>query len=248
MNTTQCHICKLEFTNNNILKHSRRCNGKLTWFVRNRNGLEVYDFSIKKYELSNYNWEDIQYFYDQGHTYMEVCKKYKFSTTLLSKAKTEGFFITRKRSDTARVRGKYNNLKLSPETKSKIGNTIADMIANGQLSPPVYKRSEHTSWLGNLEHLHSSWETIVANFLDKHKIHWIKSKEKFPYNHKGINHFYLPDFYLKDFNLYIEVKGWKREKDESKWQQFPQKMLIIDKTNINNLDDFFIANKIIEKK
>jgi hypothetical protein len=245
--TTQCPTCKLEFTNNNFNKHFNSCRGKLSWFVRNRNGLYTAPTPIKKYELSNYDWEEIQQFYDGDHTFMEVCKKFNFNTTLLSRAKSEGLFKTRKRSDTARVRGKYNNLKLSQETKSKIGNSIADMIASGKISPPHFKRSMHKSWLGNIESLHSSWETIVANYLDSHKIHWVKSKDKFPYIHKGVNHIYLPDFYLKDFNLYIEVKGFQREKDASKWEQFPQKMLIIDKTNINNLEEFFIFNKIIEK-
>jgi hypothetical protein len=46
---------------------------------------------------------------------------------------------------------------------------------------------------------------------------------------------YFPDFYLPDHGAYIEVKGFQTERDDAKWQQFPDKLIIVKKQDIINI-------------
>lgn len=38
-----------------------------------------------------------------------------------------------------------------------------------------------------------------------------------------------------EWRVHGEVKGWKREKDEAKWKAFPEKLLILSGTDLQNL-------------
>lgn len=96
--------------------------------------------------------------------------------------------------------------------------------------------------------LKGSWELKVAEWLDKNNISW--ESEVNPQNYFWDNgwHMYFPDFYLHEYNVYLEVKGYKRSRDESKWSQFKDTLVIIDSTIINKLDDFEnIEHLIIER-
>ena len=53
----------------------------------------------------------------------------------------------------------------------------------------------------------------------------------FPYIWNGIRT-YFPDFYIEDIDSYIEVKGYKTDRDTAKWDQFPKKLIIVDKDAI----------------
>jgi hypothetical protein len=43
---------------------------------------------------------------------------------------------------------------------------------------------------------------------------------------------YFPDFFLEDLNLYIEIKGYETDRDKAKWSQFPQRLRVIRKKEI----------------
>jgi hypothetical protein len=58
--------------------------------------------------------------------------------------------------------------------------------------------------------------------------------EGFKYSWKG-ERTYFPDFYIESKDLYIEVKGYKTDRDAAKWKQFPKKLLIVDKTAIDKI-------------
>ena len=68
----------------------------------------------------------------------------------------------------------------------------------------------------------SSYERELMNFLDNHRIKWIKNKERFPYLLEGKQHSYIPDFYLPDCDLYVETKGMIRKSDPIKLESFPE--------------------------
>lgn len=59
-----------------------------------------------------------------------------------------------------------------------------------------------------------TWERRVAERLTLLNEFWIR--EKIPY---GKTKHYLPDFFLPDRNLYIEVKGWWKNRDLNKMNQ-----------------------------
>lgn len=95
---------------------------------------------------------------------------------------------------------------------------------NGRIKKRVY----------NDQIFDSNWEVIVAKFLDKNNIKWIRPLNGFEYIWNNSMHIYYPDFYLTDYNLYIEVKGYIRDKDLFKWKAVPN-LIILKKEEINNI-------------
>lgn len=81
-----------------------------------------------------------------------------------------------------------------------------------------------------------SWEKIVIEFLLNNSIRWInKIDDEFLYTWNGSIHRYFPDFYLIDQDIYIEVKGFERERDREKWKQFPKKLKILKLKEIREI-------------
>lgn len=77
------------------------------------------------------------------------------------------------------------------------------------------------------EKFHGKWEVMVAKWLDKHNIKWIRSSIKpIPYQWGKKYHLYFPDFYLPELDLYIEVKGNEVERDRCKWDAVPNLVVI----------------------
>lgn len=82
--------------------------------------------------------------------------------------------------------------------------------------------------------LNGKWELEVAQFLDKNQIEWERPKIGFEYIWNNGTHIYYPDFYLPASNLYIEVKGYERERDRYKWTVV-KNLLIIKVKEINEI-------------
>jgi len=245
--TKLCTKCNCQISINNIKYHFEKCNGKPSYSVRKSNKLTIninYNNDLYKSKLESLDWKEIQAFYDDNHSFRDVQKKYNLPSNRLCRYIKEGYLKTRSATETARIRGKYDNLKVSEETKEKISKGMRKAVLEGrQRTPRPYASRliiyNHTSWLGNEEVLHGGWELKVAKYMDEQKIHWCKSKEHFTYIFEGQNHEYFPDFYLKDYDLFIEVKGRFKPNDLEKWKQFPKKLLIIDQKTIKNLPQFF---------
>ena len=53
----------------------------------------------------------------------------------------------------------------------------------------------------------------------------------FEYEWENKIHLYFPDFYLPDYDIYIEVKGYERERDRCKWKVVPN-LLVLKKKEI----------------
>ena len=84
--------------------------------------------------------------------------------------------------------------------------------------------------------LNGSWELKVAKWLDNHNINWTNIiNVPFKYMWEGKERNYFPDFYLYDLDLYIEVKGYKRPIDSSKWSVV-KNLIIINKSDIKLID------------
>lgn len=81
----------------------------------------------------------------------------------------------------------------------------------------------------------SEWEIEVIKFLIERKISFLRNCGYFNYTYKNRVRKYFPDFYLPEFDLYIEVKGYQTDKDLAKWSQFPKKLLVIKKLEINKI-------------
>jgi len=113
---------------------------------------------------------------------------------------------------------KKRNANESEETKAKRKATIAKKVENGEwhVSLAKYHHYEY-----NGVDLHGKWELNYAKWLDKNQIKWQRCRDSFSYEFEGKTRRYTPDFYLIDSDEYIEIKGYKTEKDDAKWSQFP---------------------------
>ena len=75
--------------------------------------------------------------------------------------------------------------------------------------------------------LNGSWELEVAKWLDGVGITWTNIIDTpFKYQWQGKLHYYFPDFYLPEKDLYIEVKGYERDRDREKWKVVPNLLVI----------------------
>ena len=106
-----------------------------------------------------------------------------------------------------------------PEVKEKISKTCLEKSAKGEWHTSLAKQ-HHYEYKGM--DLHCAWELEFAKFLDAKGINYTRCKERFPYLFDNKTHYYTPDFYIVDYDIFIEIKGYKTEKDVCKWSQFPK--------------------------
>ncbi len=98
--------------------------------------------------------------------------------------------------------------------------------------------------------LDGSWEHSFAIYLDSIGIKWERNKKRFIYNNENNNNsYYTPDFFLIDENIFIEVKGYETAKDRCKWRDFPHRLKVIRKEQIDQIkkEIFNIKNFLKEK-
>lgn len=121
------------------------------------------------------------------------------------------------------------------ETKNKISKSIRKAILEhpeSYCSSNVNGRVKHCFYKSIK--LDSSWELIVAKYLDSLNIKWIRNKNSFNYEWDNKIHKYFPDFYLVDYDYYIEVKGYERKRDLSKYNSL-KNLIIIKNNEINKI-------------
>ena len=133
----------------------------------------------------------------------------------------------------------YNNKKRerSEETKGKISDSVKKYYKENPQA--INEKRDFTRGKGqeyNGVYLHSSWEVAYAKYLDSNGINWERPKNGFDYFFEGKNRLYYPDFYLPKEKTYIEIKGYKTEKDEAKWNQFSEDLKVLRKDDLEELD------------
>lgn len=86
-----------------------------------------------------------------------------------------------------------------------------------------------------------TWELKVAITLKSAGISYTNILDPIEYQWQNKPHLYFPDFYLIDYDLYIEVKGYERERDLAKWHGV-KNLVVLKKPEIMNLDVSNIRN------
>jgi len=104
--------------------------------------------------------------------------------------------------------------------------------------------------LNNDVKVKGSWELLVAEHLNELNIKWTnKIDETLLYYWDNSERRYFPDFYLIDYNLYVEVKGYQRDRDLEKWKTISNRLIIIKKYEINKIKkNIFNLFEIISQK
>jgi hypothetical protein len=80
-----------------------------------------------------------------------------------------------------------------------------------------------------------TWERSVAEHLNNKGIHWTNNVNPIPYYWNDGWHLYFPDFYIVSNNTYIEVKGYKTDRDKAKWS-YTTNLIVIEKEDMCRLE------------
>jgi len=101
-----------------------------------------------------------------------------------------------------------------------------------------FKAGWYESPIAGKVYLKSSYEKIIARWLDKYHFDWSYETIAIPYHFENYEHTYIVDFEIKKPISYcIECKGWKEDLDEIKWSAFrdvypKRKLVIVDEKKI----------------
>ena len=185
----------------------------------------------------NIDWETCKKSYDSGMTWNELVKKFHISNEAIRWAIKNNKIKTRNISEAQKLAWKYGKQKAeiykTPEHRRKMSIFGGYRENSGRIEKSIYIKNGQRIWL------QGSWEVKMANFLDTNSIEWEKNRIGYKYIFNGREHLYFPDFYLKDYQVYVEVKGYETERDRAKWSQFPFKLIVIKKQEIQDLDSWW---------
>lgn len=146
--------------------------------------------------FNRYNWNEIQDFYNQGHSWKEILKKFHISNTGLCIAIKKKLFKTRGRSESLKLYKIKNPQKHSEETKKKISEIRKKYLQENPDKVP-YKLN------------HSSRESYPEKyFTELFKSEGINVIKSF---HIGL---YELDFCILDKKIDIEIDGSQHYYDE----------------------------------
>ena len=124
--------------------------------------------------------------------------------------------------------------KFSEEHKENIS-----LSKSGSLNPNFGKKSNHPKrcWYvcpnGETVSMRSRWEVAYAEYLDINKTQWLYEPKTF-FLKSGA---YTPDFLILKSNTYVEIKGWLKDCNIKKMEEFQKenKLLILQKKQLEEL-------------
>jgi hypothetical protein len=106
------------------------------------------------------------------------------------------------------------------------------------------KKYEIIDVYGEIATVTGSWELVVAKWLSDNNIEWTNKVNSFEYEWEGKIRRYFPDFYLPNFDIYLEVKGYERERDRCKWKAITN-LKVLRKTEIEAIKEGSFSIKYI---
>lgn len=120
------------------------------------------------------------------------------------------------------------------ERRAKLSESMKAAVAN---NPSAYS-SSNRGRVKQIEYngikFQGKWELAFYQWCEQSNVPVERNHKGFPYIWNG-NRTYFPDFYLPNHSAYVEVKGYKTERDDAKWSQFPERLIIVDRIAIDNI-------------
>lgn len=241
-----CVNCREIFTTNNFTKHSDRCSvkgGKISYNSNStRNSLDC-EFCGKlcpnKNSLRNHERlcglnpsRQTTPFHDNG---FQQNKCGNGGENQYSKALRLGLPMpspSESQRQAARELASNRTPEWHQENGKRISETINSKVERGEWHTSL-ARNMHYQYRG--EDFHGTWELSYAKYLDNIGKNWERNKKSFPYVFDGKKRRYTPDFYLPDEDVYIEIKGFTTDKDLAKWEQFPERLVVLTKTELTEM-------------
>ncbi len=183
------------------------------------------------------NWTKCQDLYDSGLMWRDL-KTHGYTNDALSWAIKHKILKMRSTSESLKLLHKSGKINYDVYRTKKHREKMSKFGGYKENSG----RCKHIKFIkkdGIIVNLQGSWENRLAEFLDVKNIMWDRNKIGYKYLYQNKEKLYFPDFYLKDFNVFIEVKGYETNKDKEKWRQFPFKLIVVKKKEIENLELWF---------
>lgn len=157
----------------------------------------------------------------------EIKKK---NTNQYTKAKNEGKEYILNNNARKNMSDARTGKSLSEPHKNNISHGIQEAVKKypeSYNSCNVNGRVKKYNYNGIM--LDGKWELEVAKWFDNNHIQWVRNKTGFSYIWKEKNKIYYPDFYLPKQDLYIEVKGYQRDRDLAKWEALDNLIIMKEK-------------------
>ena len=122
----------------------------------------------------------------------------------------------------------------NPQNRIKHSEAMKRAVANNPEAYTSSNRGRTKQIIYKGIKFQGSWELTFFKWCEDKNITCERNIEGFAYKWNGTRT-YFPDFYLPSYDSYVEVKGYKTEQDDAKWKQFPKKLLIVVKKDIDNI-------------
>ena len=125
------------------------------------------------------------------------------------------------------------NKNWSDETRRKLSIAMKKAV---EKNPDVWnKRRGHVKLI---EHdnvkFQGQWEYDFYVWAKNEGLNIVRPNIGFDYIYDGARKYY-PDFYIINLNLYVEIKGYKTERDIAKWLWFPHPLAVVEKDGIKKI-------------
>jgi hypothetical protein len=124
--------------------------------------------------------------------------------------------------------------QISEEQKRKLSETMKKRISEN----PELFMGGNRGRVCQIEvdgiRLHGKWELIFYMWAKNLGIVILRTPKGFPYMWNGERTYY-PDFYIPAHNIYVEIKGYEKERDRAKWNQFPERLLVVKRSQIEKI-------------
>lgn len=246
-NTKKCLKCGREISLSNYKKHYDSC-GKKNMVNKHKILNENWNIGENQYEcpicnkifskmgiIQHYRFTHLKEKHPKtgkkGENCWSLAKKRGVKHVLSEKQKK--YFESDKMHQHLRNVG--NDWWKNPESLKKFKKSIRLAI---EKNPEAYSTSNVCGRTKIIEYngfkLNGTWELDVAKWLDEEKIKWTNKIEGFKYFWHDDYHTYFPDFYLTQYDVYLEVKGYERERDRCKWDVIDN-LIILKKNEIKKI-------------
>ncbi len=208
------------------------------------------DKSFKSYKALNAHWA----FCPNNPNARPRLPEKSIEDIIDARAKRYDFFkdpAYREKQSRIRHEKVANGFIVSEQTREKISNAtklyfsknreiFSNIMRQTVLDNPAsYSANNVVGRVRNIQYgdviVKGSWELIVAKALDDLSIKWEQPCLGINYVWKDRTHSYFPDFYLSEHDLFIEVKGYERERDRAKWQEVPN-LIVVKETSIKEIN------------